>query len=299
MFGYLKPEIPELRIREHQYYRALYCGLCHRMGRCTGQCSRFTLSYDFVFLATVRLALTGEAVAIQKKRCILHPFRARPTAQKCKALDECADASALLVYRKILDDIRDENGKKRLRAFILRPVLALSYRRARKRMPQLDEKIASHLARLSEMESNQALEQSADTCAEVFGELLADVASQGLCGTDARVAREMGQAIGRWIYLIDAADDFCEDKKRGRFNPLLHTLGSTPSATDWETVNLSLTAHLCRAEQAFLLIDGYTVPEQKEILSNILYIGLPKIAEEVTVTKHTDCAQSTKKRKGK
>ena len=54
MFGYIKPLTPELRIREHECYRAYYCGLCRAMGKCTGQCSRMTLSYDFVFLAAVR-----------------------------------------------------------------------------------------------------------------------------------------------------------------------------------------------------------------------------------------------------
>ena len=43
MLGYIKTDTQELRVREHHYYRALYCGLCHRMGKCTGNCSRMTL----------------------------------------------------------------------------------------------------------------------------------------------------------------------------------------------------------------------------------------------------------------
>ena len=38
MLGYVKTDSQELRMREYQYYRALYCGLCHRMGKCTGNC---------------------------------------------------------------------------------------------------------------------------------------------------------------------------------------------------------------------------------------------------------------------
>ena len=51
MFGYIRPFYSELRIREYHYYRGVYCGLCRAQGRCTGQCSRMTLSYDFAFLA--------------------------------------------------------------------------------------------------------------------------------------------------------------------------------------------------------------------------------------------------------
>ena len=37
MFGYVKTVRGELRIREYEYYRASYCGLCRAMGKCTGQ----------------------------------------------------------------------------------------------------------------------------------------------------------------------------------------------------------------------------------------------------------------------
>ena len=54
MLGYIRTSQGELRVREYEVYRALYCGLCKHMGKCTGQCSRMTLSYDFVFLAALR-----------------------------------------------------------------------------------------------------------------------------------------------------------------------------------------------------------------------------------------------------
>ena len=119
MLGYVRTDRAELRVREDVFYRALYCGLCHRMGKCTGNCSRMTLNYDFVFLAAVRLSLTGEAPTVKKQRCFLHPFRSRPTVQACKSLDYCADASALLVYHKLLDDLHDEKGlKKALKSIV-------------------------------------------------------------------------------------------------------------------------------------------------------------------------------------
>ena len=51
MFGYVQPAYAELRVREHELYKAYYCGLCRAMGRTTGQLSRFSLNYDLVFLA--------------------------------------------------------------------------------------------------------------------------------------------------------------------------------------------------------------------------------------------------------
>ncbi len=292
MLGYVKTESQELRMREYHYYRALYCGLCHRMGKCTGQCSRFTLSYDFVFLAAVRLSLTGEQVTVKKQRCFLHPFRPRLTVQKCNALDFCADASALLVYHKILDDLDDERGIKKLRARLSRSLLSRAYKRAKKRYPTLDKTIAAQLAKLSEYEADTHADLGADALAEQFGLLMQAVFAEGLTDTNARIAATIGRAVGHWIYLADAADDFEEDQKRGRFNPYLRVFGDFPTDADWENLRLALTALLCEAERGFLLIDSYPAPELQEILSNILYLGLPQAADKIHA-KHT-CAKCNK-----
>ncbi|MBR3895348.1 MAG: hypothetical protein IKJ35_09440 [Clostridia bacterium] len=282
MLGYVRTQRQELRVREDVFYRALYCGLCHRMGKCTGQCSRMTLNYDFVFLAAVRLALTGEKPTVKKQRCLVHPFRSRPTVQACDALDYCADASALLVYHKLNDDLHDERGAKKARAVLTKPFLSSAYRRARRRHPDLDRAIASHLSCLSDYEKKERDFGSADELAAQFGALMEEVFREGLPEREGRIAAVIGRAVGRWIYLVDAADDFEEDRKRGRFNPYLQLFGETPTEADWENLRLALTALLCDAERGFLLIEEGETPELREILANILYLGMPSTAKRLT-----------------
>ena len=114
MFGYVRAFVPELRVREHEYYRGTYCGLCKTMGSCTGQCSRMSLSYDFVLFTLLRLALTKSIPSFEQKRCILHPMKKRNVMKKNAELEHSAYSSALLSYRKICDDISDEGFSKRL-----------------------------------------------------------------------------------------------------------------------------------------------------------------------------------------
>ena len=282
MLGYVRPDTQELRVREHLYYRSLYCGLCHRMGSCTGQCSRMTLSYDFVFLAAVRLSLTGEKVEIRQQRCIAHPFRRRPTAQACEALDYCADASALLVYHKLTDDIADERGFKRLRSCLARPFLRGAYKKAKRRHPELDRQIASHLDTLSRYEKGDLPFEGAEPLAEQFGGLMEAVFSEGLTGVEARIAAAIGKSVGRWIYLADAADDFAEDLRKKRFNPYRNLFGDEMTAKDREMLQLAMIAHLGEADRAFALMEDYPAPELKEILANILYLGLPAAVKRIT-----------------
>ena len=281
MLGYVRAESQELKVREQQYYRALYCGLCHRMGKCTGQCSRMTLSYDFVLLAALRASLRSEPLTVKKQRCLRHPLRRRPTVQKCESLDYCADVSAILTYHKLLDDLGDERGWRWLRAFLARPFLSAGYRRARRRNPALDASIGAHLLSLSCLEKGDQSALGADVLAVRFGELMADIFADGMEGSDERIARSIGYAIGRWIYLADAADDFSADRQKGRFNPYLLQFGENPSESDWENVRVGMTLLLEDADRAFSLIDTYPADELRAILANILYLGLPNTADRI------------------
>ena len=77
MFGYVRTYTSELYVKENEFYKGVYCGLCRSLGKCTGQLSRATLNYDFVFGALLRMAATGEKIGFEKKRCIIHPIRKR------------------------------------------------------------------------------------------------------------------------------------------------------------------------------------------------------------------------------
>ena len=168
MYGYVRTHAPELKVRQQEYYRAVYCGLCRTMGKCTGQCSRMTLSYDFTLFALARMALTGETVTFKHRRCIAHPLRKRPMAEPTSALRLCAYASAILAHHKVKDDLRDERGFKKLRALLSRPFLHTAFRRASKRHPALSERIAERLRALSDYESTCADQPSADQPAAIF-----------------------------------------------------------------------------------------------------------------------------------
>ena len=51
MFGYVRPLRDELKCRDFDLYRAVYCGLCRCMRRRYGLLAPMFLNYDFTFLA--------------------------------------------------------------------------------------------------------------------------------------------------------------------------------------------------------------------------------------------------------
>ena len=97
MFGYVKPVVGEMLVREHEFYKATYCGLCRAMGKRTGCMSKMTLSYDFVFLVLLRKVAEKRTGEVKMRRCIAHPFMRRPMLEIDETL-EYYDESNVLAY---------------------------------------------------------------------------------------------------------------------------------------------------------------------------------------------------------
>ena len=286
MFGYIRVNRPELKVREDVLYKALYCGQCKAQKVCTGQCSRLTLSYDFVFIALARMALTHEKPPqVHMKRCIMHPLRRRPIADRSPALDDCAYAAALLTYHKIQDDRMDEKGKKRLLATLAAPFANSARNRALKASEayaKLDKRIEEQLDAIHEIEQDQL--PTADRPAELFGQAMADIL---LCHTDVSAAEQklgasLGLHVGRWVYLIDALDDFDEDLQKDRYNPFACLYGKQPLTPEHrEQIRMALYREISELERTLDLLELDENSETAGILYNIVTKGMPTVTEEV------------------
>ncbi len=274
MFGYIKPFIPDLRVREHELYRAIYCGLCRSMGKHTGCTSRLTLSYDFTFLAALRLALEKTEKKINVCRCAASPLKVRPIMEDNPTLAYCAAVAAILTKAKVEDDICDSKGSKRLKAKLLMPPASSMAKKALKYDSTLPtDKIYEGLARLSKLESEHC--PSLDTVADCFGDVLSAVFSHGLEGSEKHIAASLGRCIGRIIYVLDAADDRERDLESKNYNPLnIEEISS-------DALSQAVRLELYKAEAAIELIDFEGSPELSEIIKNVIYEGIPKEADRI------------------
>lgn len=284
MYGYIRIHAPELKVREQEYYRAVYCGLCRTMGKCTGQCSRMTLSYDFTFFALVRMALTGERPVIAPRRCFAHPTRRRLMAESNETLRLCAYLSAVLAYHKVRDDLHDERGIKRTAATLIHPYCGSLRRRAlRHDFAATDARVAEAMQELTALE--HARPASVDAPADLFGNLMAALLAHGMEGREAILANEIGRHIGRYIYILDAADDYEEDVRTGRYNPFVCLYGEpvAPSlpADQRDEIRTALLSELADAALAFDLLETADDPDLGGVLTNILHMGLPRAVDTV------------------
>ncbi len=275
MFGYIKVYQPELKMGEFEQYRGLYCSLCRRLGKRYGCTAQMTLSYDMTFLVLLEMAQAEACPGFHKGRCPYNPLKKRTCCSDSPLLDRSADASVLLVYHKTRDTIADSGFFKRLAARIALMPAARHRRKAARYQPDMDRAVETYVEKQAAIEATKS--ESLDAAAEPTAELLAFLCSQTAADEKQhRVLERFGYCLGRWIYLMDAADDLAEDNRTGNYNPLLaahhgETVTDDELSACRSRVKLSLNASLAECKAAYELLE---IRRFDGILRNILEFGM-------------------------
>ena len=274
MFGYVKPHNPELLVKEYELYRAIYCGVCRAMRKYTGSLSSLGLSYDIVFLAVVRGVLSDEVISTKAKNCIVHPLKKRNTAEENGSIIYAARVSALLAYWKLKDDMADEGLASKIKGVF--PLLVMKRAAKKAALPELNADIRSCMKELAKRE--RAKDGAIDECADVFGRLLSFVFSFGLRDEKKELACELGMRLGRFIYIVDAADDYEKDVKKGRYNPYAYIYGKDGLSDEEKAeINLCLRLELSSVTAAADALPYENHIPEENIIKNTVYLGLPKV----------------------
>lgn len=214
MFGYIQPDIPYLYFKDATLYKALYCGLCKSIGRSCGQTARFGLSYDMTFLSALLHNIKNTDVTIEKQRCVANIFTRRPMALDDGITKTVACLNTLLTYYKLTDDILDEHKGRISRAFFKR-----GYKKAKALHPDAAEIVKARMAELFELEKAGCA--SLDMAADPFGLMIADLSDYCLGESATEYTRKLFYGVGKWVYLIDALDDYDKDVKKKNYNPFV------------------------------------------------------------------------------
>lgn len=284
MFGYIKPQKPELLVREFEQYKGVYCSLCRQLGDSYGFMARMTLSYDCTFVAMLMMAKSDRCCGFEQKRCVMNPFK-KCTFSKGEQ-PELAFASALSVimtYYKVKDDLQDPGLLSKIRAVLFLPFAARAHRKASRQFPSLEQVVADAMQMQGQTEQQQ--NSSLDACAEPTAKMLSGVFSL-LAEPDTaefRILQQFGYFLGRWVYLMDAADDILKDLEKHAFNPFIRdyelTLQSTPQQLKQsaERCNEVLNMTVAQVIAAFQLLE---FEQFGPILQNIVCMGLPQMQRE-------------------
>ena len=260
MFGYVMASVGEFSPEQKRRYQMAYCGVCRQIRQRASQAARMLLSYDMAFLALLLMSLYEPEEEQGDRACSLHPLNPRPWTDN-EYIRYAADMNVALAYYKALDDYADD---QKTGAKLLAQKLGKDMERIRKDYPRQCSAMEDCITRLSRLEREGCA--NPDEPAACFGQLMAEVLvyREDLW---AESLRQMGMALGRYIYLADAAIDDVKDQKKGHYNPFL-AMGMEENWMRWEEY---LVLAMSRCADYY---ERLPLVQDKEILDNILYSGV-------------------------
>ncbi len=255
MFGFVVANPEKLNEEQRAHYREVYCGLCRALGREHGFIDRFTLTYDLAFLILVLSAVTGEPYETLAERCPIHP--SKHSFEVNRFTSYAADMNIALSYYKFLDDKADDGSAA---ASVKAAVFRREAEAAAGKYPAQCKAITDCLERLSAAERSDIL--MPDVPAGIFGELMGALFAVGETALQ-QPLHDFGVALGKAIYVMDAAVDLKKDIKKKQYNPLI--------MMKKEDVKTALDILMADTVEQYRRLP---VKQDAELIENILYSGI-------------------------
>lgn len=261
MFGYLSADRAFLTPEENARYRAAYCGLCRSLRTRYGQVSGLTLNFDQCFLILLLQSLYEAEEVSGEDPCLVHPVKRQPWWQ-CRFTDYAADMNIALSYLKLMDNWEDDGSLlSRSAAAALKP----AYVRVMQAWPRQCSAMEQSILALRSLES--ANREDPDAAAETFATMMSEVFVYREDRWES-LLRQTGAALGRFLYITDAALDLDSDTARNRYNPFRRRYGRQDNAEFFHTVLRILLSDCLSA------FDRLPLVTDAGILKNILNEGL-------------------------
>lgn len=222
MFGYLQPYKEELKVKDLSLYKKYYCALCYQIRKDYGVFFTPFLNYEMVYLYIILNLLSEDADEVITFRCPLNVIVKNDCKVKKDLLEYVAFCSMLLLYNKLIDNYSDEkNVLYKLISYILSK--KKHYKKEYNINIKLSREIEKILKQLSVLEKSNST--SLDDLANTTGEIIVHMIKYYLDNKSISVNNsiyEIHYHLGKWIYILDAYEDYYKDIKKKRFNPIIY-----------------------------------------------------------------------------
>ncbi len=287
MFGYVKTDFPNLYVKDVTLYKAMYCGLCKSIGCACGQRARLVLNYDLTFLSVLLHNLLDKDIKIEKQHCIIHPITKRPVALVDELAKRIGALNVILARYKLTDDVNDDGKGRFTRAFLKK-----AYKKAKAQEPKLDEIVKSSYADLLDYEKTGG--DSVDISADPFGRMMVEVVRE-LAGefVDENLLG-LSYNLGKWIYLIDALDDYDKDIKKKNFNVFVNSNREIETKDEFIKKNKQELINIFGAILGAISIQAKNLNYKfnHDLTDNVLLLGLRM--QTRNILENVKCKNTTK-----
>ena len=284
MFGYVKLSADATK-GEKGIFQTFMCGVCLAT-KDYSQKARTAVGNDITFLNVLFHSVLEQEVQVEKGRCVSHPITPRPLMKVDEICQKLATANVLLTYLSLDDHAKDEGNFAKK---IAKKAFQKDYEKACQRERLLADKLSLECVELARLEEGEAT--SLDQVCHKSAQLLVHIC-HSVFGQDCnKFLQDLCYNVGKWVYLIDALDDYDKDKKKGAYNPFLLAYQAECRADllrgqSGEEVQYAFHSLFFDIRQN---LSKLQFKFNRDLSDNILLRGLPMMTKRIMEGKGCDC----------
>ncbi len=288
MFGYILPDKPNMFMKDYALYKAFYCGMCKSIKCEQGTLMRLSVNYDVTFINILLHGIMDQKMEFSTEACILNPFKKKCILKSNPVSVDCVYLNALLADFKCRDDLADEPSTAKR---FLRGTFKGKIKKARQKLPEVAKLLDECYVKQIEAEKG---ETTFDCVSAPFAHCMKEVFK---VLTKDKYTDEIGEVayyLGKYVYLLDAVDDFESDIKDKQFNVFALNYPECKTKVDLIDNHSSVLEELLN-EILFEIKENYdniAVFETESIITNTLWFGLGSRAKQIFSKENTKCQKT-------
>jgi len=288
MFGYILPDKPNMYMKDYALYKAFYCGMCKSIKQChKSELLRLSVNYDVTFINVLLHGILGQEMTFKDEACILNPFKKKCILKGDEVSETCVYLNTLLADFKTRDDLFDRPslGKKFLRTLFKKKIKV-----AREKLPEAAAAFDTAFDRQSLVEGTYS--PSFDDAAEPFANCMQDVFKSILKEKYSEEIGDLAFYLAKYVYLLDAVDDFEKDVKNEEYNPFKYRYKNCKTKKDLiriPEINEILSGLLYCIKDVYKRIPVFGT---ESLITNTLWYGLGSRAKEVFEKETKKCIRT-------
>ena len=263
MFGVVVANLEALTEEQRARYKGAYCGLCRTLQQRHGDLSRLTLNYDMTFLVLLLSSMYEPEEESGTGRCLAHPVHRRSWWRN-RFTDYAADMNVALAWHNCMDDWHDEH---KVLSLTEAKLLRARYEKVYRTWQRQCDAVEACMETLHAVETSDAA--APDAAANAFGRLMGELFAVEDDSIWNPRFRAFGEALGRFVYMMDACVDLEQDRKKGNYNPLLAMQSAEAVDEEEQLALLKMLIAECTAE-----FEQLPLVRDVEILRSVLYSGV-------------------------
>lgn len=288
MYGYIKYSKEEMKVKHIRLYSKYYCVLCTELGKKLGILYRFFTSYDITaFMLFFDSIANCEKQAYKIKCPLNHRKNGTVMISPC-AVDYSLVVCLFWVQQKIEDNLIDEKSS------IWRFVDNI-FKKNNFFQNMLSESYIDKWKKLlndyfdAEKDDNSSFDELTNLIGNAYGEVFRDFIHLYNLDFQEDELFYIGFNIGKFIYIMDAYDDYHKDIQSSKFNPICRMI-------DYETIKND--KNLLIQKIGFLIqvivskinkiveTNTYESNDQTQIFINIIQYGMIEMFERISEKKY-------------